>query len=396
MTILIVILIAAVLLFFVWQTQPKVVSPHNPLEIYAATGVDLLYSPFFLHIDPMERLLLINFEQDPDEVYIGFEPQLFDDAVHGQGMLVIGWRVDGRVDVYHQPGLNLDPSAYDIAGKGLAEMVERPLTDAYFVVNSTGVDAYFAFDDLLGRPIEVTIQERNSRPRKPFGLLAPMGSAATSPSALPLVILHDFYFVRRAATTISIVVDGRPRQPDNLPLPLDGTRMYFTRYSPDPLIATLNPAHDGLLTPLERTGEREARIGNLIFDLIDNQGQTEISQMRHAFKEREIVVMFNPPLPQLLNLAAGAKTSGSFTISGAESVGIVTGEYQINRERDRAEARLTPSGGWQPNESKWTVRFLYWAASTFKQWPKTYLWTASLDLSDPQQVTMQSAWQRTE
>jgi hypothetical protein len=372
----------------------RIKDSNNSLEIYASTGAEQLYSPFSLHIDPMERLLLINFEQDPDEIYFGFEPQVFDDALHGQGMLVIGWRVDGRVDVYHQPGLTLDPGTYDIAGKGLAEMVARPLTGAYFEVKAAGVDAYFAFDDLLGRPVEVTIQERNSRPRKPFGLLAPMGSAATAPSALPLVILHDFYFVRRADTTISIMVDGQARQPDTLPLPIDGTRMYFTRYSPDPLIATLNPAHDGPLTPLERTGEREARAGDLLFDLIDNQGNTELSQMRRAFKGREIVVAFNPPLPQLLNLADGAEVSGSFTIRGDASVGMVTGDYQIRREGDRVEAQITPGGGWQPNESKWSVRFIYWVASDFKQWPKTYLWTASLDLADSQQVTMQSGWQR--
>ena len=37
------------------------------------------YSPFTLTVDPMERLLLINITADPDEVYIGFEPQVFDD-----------------------------------------------------------------------------------------------------------------------------------------------------------------------------------------------------------------------------------------------------------------------------------------------------------------------------
>lgn len=354
-----------------------------------------LYSPFSLHIDPMERLLLINFEQDPDEVYVGFEPQVFDDAIHGRGMLVIGWRVDGRVDVYHQPSLTLNPKTYAIAGKGLAAMAARPLTDAYFEIKDTGVDAHFAFDDLLGRPIEVTIQERNARPRKPFGLLAPMGSAATAPSALPLVILHDFYFVRRSGTAISIMVNGQSRRPDALPIPLDGARMYFTRYSPDPLIATLNPAHDGPLTPLERRGDRAARLGELIFDLIDKQGQTEIAQMRHAFKKREILVTFNPPLPQLPALADGAERSGSFTISGDESVGIVTGDYQFSRKGKSLEAQMSPSGGWQPNENKWTMRFLYRVASIFKQWPKTYLWTARVDLADPQQVAMQSGWRRT-
>lgn len=378
------------------QAATDLLPTQHAATIYARAESGPLYAPIDLHIAPMERLLLINFENDPDEVYVGFEPQVFDDPVHGQGMLVIAWRVDGRVDVYHQPGLTLDPATYDIAGAGLGEMVERPLTDSHFEVKSAGVDAYFAFDDLLGRSIEVTIQERNTRTRQPFGLLAPMGSAATAPSALPLVILHDFYFVRSADTTISIMVDGRYHLPDTMPMPIDGTRMYFTRYSPDPLIATLNPAHDGLLTPLVRVSQTEARRGELAFDLVDNQGQTEIAAMRHAYQEREVLVAFTPPLPNLVSLAAGAQANGRFAISADPTVGAVTGEYLIERQGNRVQMRMIPNGGWQPNEEKWTVRLIYRMASDFTNWPKTYRWTAALDLTDPQQVTVQSAWQRTE
>ena len=96
-------------------------------------------NPFQINIDPMERLLLINFEKDPDTVYVGFEPQVFDDNVHGKGHIVIGWRVDGRVDVYYEPSLKLDPGAYDIAGKGLANMVETDFSEASYEVNDFGV-----------------------------------------------------------------------------------------------------------------------------------------------------------------------------------------------------------------------------------------------------------------
>jgi hypothetical protein len=366
----------------------------NPVDLYGAAATGQIYSPFELKIDPMERLLLVNFSDDPDEIYIGFEPQFFDDAIHGRGMLVIAWRVDGRVDVYHQPGLTLDPDTYGIAGKGLAQMLERSLEDARFVVGADGVDAYFAFDDALGRPIEVTILERNRRVRKPFGLLAPMGEAATSPPALPLVLLHDFYFVRQADTEISIRVAGEQRQPDTLPLPIDGARMYFTRYSPDPLIATLNPAHSGPLTPLERVSPAEARAGDLRFDLVENHGYTEIAQMRRAFKAHEVTVAFSPPIPHLMSLADGVQSAGRVAITADPSVGTVTGEYHIARQGNQIQMSVMPSGGWQPNESKWSVRLIYTLASTFTKWPQSYLWTATLDLADPQQVSMDSGWKR--
>jgi hypothetical protein len=379
-------------LFGTRQVMPA--STHNSVNIYGPVQNDLLYPPVRLDIDPMEALLLVNFEEDPDVVYLGFEPQLFDDPVHGQGMIVIGWRRDRKVDVYHQPGLRLSRDTYDIAGDGLNEMVERPLADAYYRVTESGVDAYFAFDDLLGRSVEVAIREENRRQRRPFGLLAPMGNVATNPSALPLVLLHDFYFVRQSGTTFSIRVDGRERKPDSLPLPIDGTRMYFTRYSPDPLIATLNPAWNGPLSPLERTSPTEARLGDLVFDLVEHHGRTEFAAMRHGYKDREVRVYFTPPLPNPPNLTDGARSTGHFTISADPSVGTVIGEYEIARQGDRVNITMIPSQGWRPNEDKLSVRLIYAFAPDFNNWPKTYRWTAELDLTDLEQVTMQSAWQR--
>ncbi|WP_439482765.1 hypothetical protein [Cyclobacterium plantarum] len=51
------------------------------------------FNPFTIEIDPI--ILFVNFENDPDGVYIGFEPQVFDDTLNGKGNLIIGWRLDG-------------------------------------------------------------------------------------------------------------------------------------------------------------------------------------------------------------------------------------------------------------------------------------------------------------
>ena len=62
-----------------------------------------------------------------------------------KGHLIIGWRQDGKVDVYHQPGLKLDKAKYDITGKGLANMVVRDLQAAFYQVDNAGVKAYYEF-----------------------------------------------------------------------------------------------------------------------------------------------------------------------------------------------------------------------------------------------------------
>jgi len=343
----------------------------------------------------MKRLLLINFDQDPDDIYIGFEPQVFNDSVHGKGMLVIAWRADGYVDVYYQPSLTIDPATYEITGKGLADLIERPLENASFIVTKSGVDAFFTFEDKLGRLIEVTVKEENPKEPKPFGLLAPMGDAVENPTSLPLVILHDFYFVRRANTKVSIKIDGRNHQPGKLPLPIDFSQMYFLRYSPDPLILTFNPTHDGIMKPLELIGKLEARLGNLTFDLIDNDGQLEIVTMRLHSEGHDVRVDYSPAIPNLINLKSGIAINGLFAIRGEPSTGIIKGEYELERKDDLIRLQLSPSKGWQPNEKKLAVKLIYFLGAVFKNWPKTYKWQATIDVSDINNVIMKSHWQRT-
>jgi len=209
-----------------------------------------LINPFIIDVEPMDRLLLVNFEKDPDSVYIGFEPQVFNDSLHGKGHLIIAWRGDGKVDVYHESSLTLKKENYDIVGNGLENMIPTDFSNAFYEINDTGVKANYQFDDFYNRRIKIIITEENPKKRKPFSLLAPMGDAAKNPSALPLIFLHDFYFVRRKATELKISIDEKLHQPDALPVPMDGAKMFYTRYSPRPLIARFNPAFNGVISPV--------------------------------------------------------------------------------------------------------------------------------------------------
>ena len=116
-----------------------------------------------------------------------------------------------------------------------------------------GVQLDMAFNDTEGRTIELHIKEEERdepssfwnfifprRARKPFALLAPFGSATRKPPSLPLVLLYDFYFVRKKDTTVTISVDGQTHKPDDLPIRLDGCPVYFLRYSSDPFCMMMN------------------------------------------------------------------------------------------------------------------------------------------------------------
>lgn len=363
---------------------------NNPEEITKPH----FYVPFSIHIDPMESLLLINIENDPDSLYIGFEPQLFDDTINGKGMLIIAWRTDGYVDIYHQPALKLDPDKYDIAGKGLANRVEVPLEGAYFRVEERGVQAWFQMTDIMNRNIEVSIRENHPRKRKPFGLLAPMGDAAQNPSALPLVLLHDFYFVRQKHTQVSVEIDGKLHTPDKLPMPMDRRKMYFIRYSTDPLIATVNQAFSGPLEPIEIINDSECFHHETRLQLNNNKRYYQIEKISRGYKNHTLQMNFDPPFPNIADIQTGDKLNGIFKIEGDHSTGIVKGDYTLAEKDGAITITMNPSHGWKPRPDKISLRMMYTVAGVFKKWPMSYYWNAEISFDEDGQPFMKSQWVR--
>ncbi len=370
--------------------KPQALEPaaHDP-AVYQEVPSGYVVAPVSAAVQPLDRLLLINFEDHNDSLYVGLEPQVVADPQQGYGLLVVAWRIDDYVDVYHQPGLRLEPSTYEIAGSGLHQMLERPLTDAYLEITAAGVATFFAFEDILGRDITVRIQETSSRTRRPFPLLAPMGDAVSEPTSLPLVVLDDFYFVRRSGTMAELEIAGEPVELGSLPIPMDLQRMYFLRYSPDPLIVKLNPAHDGVLPLLSGEPEESESVQ---FVLVDNFGYTEISQMRVS--HGAMVLDFEPPLPNVVDLRDGVMVNGTFKIHGSTGFGTVGGVYSFQRSGHNVNVLMTPSHGWQPRTNKVSLWLLYAVQPLFRTWPQTYIWEAVLDTADLDAIHMQSQWRR--
>ncbi|TVR21018.1 MAG: rhomboid family intramembrane serine protease [Anaerolineaceae bacterium] len=369
------------------------VADSHPLDIYKAQDAGHFFSPFNLKCDPMERLLLINFENDPDTVYVGFEPQMFDDPIKGCGLLVIAWRHDGMIDVYHQPTLNLKREEYDIVGKGLCDFIIHPFDGGHFAINERGVDLSLTFEDKTGRPITLYIHEHNSKRRKPFGLLAPFPSETEKPPSLPLALLYDFYFVRRGQTDVEVTIDGKKHQLDLLPAPIDSSRMYFMRYASDPFIVLWNQNHEGALLSLP-IDDDVAIDADAIYEISENGGQPEISVMQARSDRHDVRFLFNPSFPNVVNLRDGVQVGGNFTIDLEKTMGRIEGHYHIQRTGDDVEIEICPTGGWQPHLSKLSLRFMFTVVSVFKEWPKSYQWRATIDVSDPAVPAMRSRWRR--
>lgn len=366
----------------------------NERNIYERASDGTVFSPFNLKIDGMQRLFLINFEKDPDEIYIGFEPQYIDSPNIGKGLRIIGWRRDGYVDVYQQMGLSMENKNFDVAGKGLSDLIQREMDGARLSITKIGVDCYFAFDDKSGRHIEVTIKEKGKKTARPFTLLAPVGSSSESPSALPVFLMYDFNFVRKRNTAVTIMIDGILHKPDSFPIPMNGSKVYFMRYSNDTFLASWNMAQSGPLSNLETKDGLIRDNQGTVYDLEENDSHMEIKQMKCSNSRHNITINFTPPVPDIVCLKDGSTAEGKFTISSDESAGTIDGEYQIGRNGGEAVIRIHPAGGWKPNESRWMVRLIYKAASMFKTWPKSYIWTGSIKLGGSDATIMHSSWQR--
>ncbi len=358
---------------------------------YANSPSNTFLSPFTLRVDPIDRLLLVDFSKNPDALYHGFEIQAFADDQTGQGLLVIAARRDGRADVYHMPGLNMDKKDFNVVGKGLHKLQECPFDRAQFEIHPTGVQVDVSFQDLENRPIRLSIREEGGLATHPFNLLAPLGAGSKNPPSLPLVILFDFTFVRRKGTQFIIEINGRLHSPDTLPLRLNGQSLYFTRYAADPFPVFWNEAREGPLSVYQPEGPGRFQTNGAEYELVDNHGRLEIAALRAAGKNHQLPIRFDPPIPDLAALAPNTELAGRFTIDCGPRAGRLTGTYALARRKDSVDLRVHPCGGWQPREKKLLVKALYLVAPMFRTWPKSYLWNARLNLKNR---TIQSGWQR--
>lgn len=367
----------------------------NTQNSIAVSNFTKILFPFSIEIDPMEKLLLINFEKDPDSTYVAFEPQVFNDEINGKGHLVIGWRMDKKIDVYYEKSLNLDSSKYSIAGAGLNRMIPVDMDIASYEVNDFGVQAHYNFKDISGRNVEIVIKENNPKERRPFGLLAPMGDAATNPTSMPLVLLHDFYFARKKQTEILVSINKRSHTLDELPILMDFQKMTFARYSPQPLIATLNPDHQGELETLDlEVGQTSYENREKIFEIEWSNQTPSIKSMSVKNNIHLLTMSFAPSFPDLNTLPANTSLSGNFKISGHESVGSISGEYHIHSDKESITLSAIPTKGWKPKTTKFSTWFLFTVAKVFKKWPTTYRWDAEIKKNEEGRWQMKSKWIR--
>lgn len=363
----------------------------NSEDIYSEPSTGSIISPFSFTIDPMEHLILVNFEKDPDEYYNTFEFQKACDKNGEKRLLAIAYRTDGATDIYYQPGFPFGSQDSVLNG---ASFFERPLEGAKFEVTADNIEVYFVFEDKMGREIKVSVKESKGRNKKPFFLLAPIGANSKKPMSLPVYSLYEMSFARQKYSDLEIVIDKVKHKPDTFPMPIDCAKNYFTRYSEDTFNVDWNKNFKGSLAPLFPDVNCRREFMGTTYELEENAGHYEIKKMSTGNKKHRITIEFYPAIPDVVCLSNETDLDGSFSITTDNTPGTICGNYNIKRYGNDIDFKINPTNGWEPNESRWILKILFFVVKIFKEWPKSYVWNARITLDDTGQPMMQSAWKR--
>jgi hypothetical protein len=343
----------------------------------AGTGV---LCPLDLHLAAIPQLL--NCELPDHPVYDGLEVQTFDDAERGTGMLAfLKRRVDQKVDYYLEPGLQLDRSAYSIAG-GIGEWADEHHFDAARLeVAPDGVAADIQLVDVAGRTVELRVDDRDGRVRRRSRLLAPVSAGIERPESMLLVYLRGFDLVRAGTQPPVLRIEGRDVPIGALP----GARLHrrhLIKYAGPLTTVLVNRTHDG---PIPQVGPASPGV-----ELGRDGGIASLWAHQGLHNTR---LELTPPLPDLRDLADGQLAQGLWGID-VDGDAITGGTWTALRHGDEVLLELAVTRRWRPADRlPPLVRIVTTVVPTFRKWPTTYRWTATVRLEP--EPTMVARWERT-
>ena len=341
-------------------------------------GVDFVgrRCPLSLSVDALAAML--NFELADHPVYDGGELQWFDDEVHGTGMLAfLSRRADRRVDYYVQRELVLDRAGYEIGG-GTGSWTDVDFDVARLEVAYDGVDAEVRFTDVDGRLVEIRVDDRDGRPRRRAGLLAPVSAGIERPHSLLLVWMPAFDLVRVNGTPPVIRIDGRDAVTGRLP----GARFHrrhLIKFAAPVVTVELNRTHNGPLAPGE-------------WDVVTDESArvAAINAERAGHRAR---LAFDPALSDVEGLVDGVVEEGRWHVE-VDGVRLTGGSWTAARTGDRVGLEVDVDERWEPGRLPWLMRVVTTVMPVFRRWPTTYRWRAAVQLGPV--LSMTSGWERTD
>jgi hypothetical protein len=351
----------------------------NSLKIYDRPPRNMILSPFNLTFDPTDRLLIVNFEEDP--IYYSIELQVFN-KLDKEYPLVIMYRKDNMMDIYYTNEIVIK-NRKKIVADLLTEVSFNQLEDIEykFQFDEMGLDAYLFLKDKLEKEIEFKIKEKIPG-RKLTSILAPIGIASKKPEYFPIVFLKKFGMVIKENSEIFVKIHGFSRNTTEMPVRKNKMSFYLAHYSLEPVICNWNNNFSGNINPIILNPPTlNISNENITFSLVKNSDYYEIRKISGKDEEDHTVSFeFSPAIPNLLSLRSNSKINGRFSTIIDKKKGIFAGEYYLTRTGEVIEFIVTPTKGWQPFPGK--------------LWVKTYKWISEIHVQDIRDIKISSYWRR--
>jgi len=351
----------------------------NSLKIYGRPPRNMILSPFNLTFDPTDRLLIVNFEEDP--IYYSIELQVFN-KLDKEYPLVIMYRKDNMMDIYYTNEIVIK-NRKKMVSELLGNVSFNQLDDIEykFQFDEMGLDAYLLLKDKLEKEIEFKIKEKITG-RELTSILAPFGTVSKKPEYFPIVFLNKFGMVIKKNTEIFVKIHVFSRGITEMPVRMNKTSYYLAHYSLEPVICNWNNDFSGNINPIiVNPPTLNISNENITFNLVKNSDYYEIRKISGNDEEDHTVSFeFSPAIPNLLTLRSKLKIRGRFSCIIDEVRGVFAGEYYLIRTGDIIEFSIQPTKGWQPFPGK--------------LWLKTYKLTSKIQFHDIDDIKINSYWRR--
>jgi hypothetical protein len=348
----------------------------NSLEIYSEKPDGTIISPFSLSFIHINRLLLINFENDP--IFNGIELQVIyvNDI---EKPIVILFKHDESQDVYY-----IDKESMTEHRSATEKLLTNPSfhliekIDYRFQRDSKGLDVFLHIFDKDRNKIEFKIREHREN-RKLSAMLAPVGASTPKPQYFPYIFLEDFGLVVKKNTEIYIEINKISRIISEFPVRVNGESVYMIRFCFDPILGYLNEEFDGTLEPIKVDKELEVTLKRIRYNIFRNNEYLEIKSMSKKDQlNHKLFFEFSPAIPDITKLKENTYIEGKFSSGTKKRSGLFIGKYELERKESTVEFHIIPTKAWQPFPGV--------------SWVSKYVWKAVLDMQNLHRITMKSEW----
>ena len=354
----------------------------------------MVYQPFQMSINPVKKLMLFNFEKNPDKIYKSLELQYWVVKEQEKGYVIIAYRNDEYVDVYAEETLkDAEFSQFEVCGKGLKNLTIESLGNPVFELTDKGIEASFQLKDISERVIQVSVKEDSKKKSRKIDMVAPVGASSENPAMLPVFAMYDFDLVRKSKSTVSIEIDGKKMIPDNFPVPIpkDYQMRYFMRYGYDCELVEFAPAGERILTSYNYE-KKPLREEGLIANYKSMNGEIKLDSLSFENSKHNFEVKFLNAFPDIMRMKEGTR-EGKFQMVMDTSMGDITGKYTVQKEQEMVTIILEPSDGWTVKSKPIFNKILFYKKSIFREWPKSYRYTQKINMNTGES---ESKWERIE